>query len=68
MSFCPHSAFTEGHLENRAKIERRLELLPANAGGKSRDGCVYCAYERGWRDALAAVGRRLGSVEPGSGD
>lgn len=68
MSFCPHSAFSEGHLENRAKIERRLELLPANAGGKSRDVCVYCAYERGWRDALAAVGQMLGSVEPGSGD
>ena len=71
MSHCPHSRLTDGHLENRARLDPRLEMLPQNSGGLSRERCVYCAYERGWEDAMAAIARRfeamLKSVEPDAG-
>ena len=71
MSHCPHNSLTDGHLENRAQLDPRLEGLPQNSGGLSRESCVYCAYERGWADAMEAIARRfesmLKSVEPDVG-
>ena len=28
-------------------------------GGASRDGCVYSAYERGWKDAEETITQRF---------
>ena len=62
MEHCPHSMYTAGYVENRSKLEPRLARLPANQGGASRDGCVYCAYERGWKDAEATITQRFNAV------
>ena len=59
MGHFPHSMYSGGYAENRSKLESRLEKLPVNTGGASRDGCVYCAYERGWKDAEATITRRF---------
>ena len=31
--------------------------LPANQSGKGRHKCAYCAYEAGYEDAIAEIGR-----------
>ena len=62
MAFCAHNRDTDGYAESRSKLESRLENLPANTGGASRDGCVYCAYERGWKDAEESITRRFQAI------
>ena len=62
MEFCPHSTYTEGHAENRSTLESRLAGIPENQGGISRHGCVYCAYERGWKDAEETIARRFNAM------
>ena len=43
--------------DNRAHMEVIMNGLPANQSGKGRHKCAYCAYEAGYSDALAEIGR-----------
>ena len=45
------------NLNNRALMDTIMIGLPANQSGKGRHKCAYCAYEAGYSDALAEMGR-----------
>ncbi|MDE2764932.1 MAG: MutH/Sau3AI family endonuclease, partial [Chloroflexota bacterium] len=58
---CPiHAGQT--NTASREPLDARIGLLPANQSGVGRHKCPYCAYERGYQQALtditAAVGER----------
>lgn len=43
----------------RAALDRIMRELPENQAGEGRHKCPYCAYERGYRQALNDVRDRL---------
>ena len=60
---CPIHA-GHGNSVSRELLDPRLVQLSSNQSGAGRHKCVYCAYERGYRqaldDILASVGERRG--------
>ncbi len=44
-------------LANRIHLDVIMTALPSNQSGKGRHKCAYCAYEAGYSDALAELGR-----------
>lgn len=47
----------KSNLRNRTPMDVVMVTLPANQSGKGRHRCAYCAYEAGYNDALAELGR-----------
>ena len=45
------------NIDNRVLMDAIMVGLPANQSGKGRHKCAYCAYEAGYSDALAEIGR-----------
>ena len=45
------------NLDKRMHMDVIMGRLPANQSGKGRHKCAYCAYEAGYSDALAEMGR-----------
>lgn len=45
------------NLDNRVPVDAIMVGLPANQSGKGRHKCAYCAYQAGYSDALAEMGR-----------
>ena len=44
------------NVDNRTNMDVIMIALPANQSGKGRHKCAYCAYEAGYKDALAELG------------
>ena len=42
---------------NRESLDMIMIRMPANQSGAGRHKCVYCAYQAGYADALAELGR-----------
>ncbi len=45
------------NFSNRSHMDVIMIGLPANQSGKGRHKCAYCAYEAGYEDAIAEIGR-----------
>ena len=65
---------SEGYMRQYPLDPVMVELLE-NQGGNGRHKCAYCAYERGWNDAVKAMSAsltvaslRFGDSEPDSSD
>jgi len=43
----------EANSHNRDPLEPLMTRLPDNQGGAGRHKCPYCAYEEGYRQAIA---------------
>ena len=52
-----HAERENGH--NRRSYEEVMLQLPKNQSGAGRAKCQYCAYERGYADALLALEKSI---------
>lgn len=52
----------------RAALDRVMRELPENQSGEGRHKCPYCAYERGYRQALSDVRDQLKGLDRRSSD
>ena len=53
---CSHSRhWTIGFEDRRTALDDRLHGIPKQEGGAHGHTCAYCAYERGWNDAVEAM-------------
>ena len=55
---CPrHSQAVDpvGAEKNRAPLDPLLAPLPRTQAGKAGHTCAYCAYEKGYQDALTGL-------------
>ena len=50
--------------ENQTHLDTVMKDLPENQGGAGRHKCPYCAYERGWQDAIAELTKPVTSRHP----
>ena len=48
---CPQHA-GQHNADNRADLDRIMDVLGENQAGAGTHKCPYCAYERGYRQAL----------------
>lgn len=55
---CPRHAGQHNEAE-RAALDRIMRELPENQSGEGRHKCPWCAYERGYRQALNDVRDQL---------
>lgn len=50
---------TDGYV-NQLPLDPIMKELLENQGGAGRHKCVYCAYERGWADAVSFMREKIG--------
>ena len=50
-----HDAKSPGGLAAQRPLDHIMTNLHENQGGEGRHKCPYCAYERGWNDAVKAI-------------
>ena len=50
--------------KNQTKLDTIMKDLPENQGGAGRHKCPYCAYKRGWQDAIAELMKPVNSRYP----
>lgn len=54
-----------GKGRKRDRLDEIMGELSENQGGVGRHKCPYCAYEKGFRDAIAKVKGAFAKVEKG---
>lgn len=53
-----------GRRHNQAHLDAIIGDIPEKQGGAGRHKCPYCAYERGWQDAIAELTKPMTSRHP----
>ena len=50
---------------NRTELDGTMRLLPKNQSGEGRAKCQYCAYEKGYTDAIRHASERIQALSNG---